>query len=235
VELGSEKLVISHSQVRMEERNVKGENMAEPPVRLMNFVSEQQLEEFKEKRGGRVEDGTVQRDRPLYEILKENKDKQEAEFNERFKHRPPKALDDDETEFLERMEMSKRELEQQLANEEAQQLRDFKAAVASHTINTIVSKDPVPQKSEDLKQADKRTTQARRPLSSLIMIKPQAKKLKMDLEKSSEHVELSKILDGVEKIPAKDGTKKQEVVTSSVDTGLVGLVSYSDESDEDTE
>jgi len=67
------------------------------------------------------------------------------------------------------------------------------------------------------------------------MIKPQAKKLKMDLEKSSEHVELSKILDGVEKIPAKDGTKKQEVVTSSVDTGLVGLVSYSDESDEDTE
>lgn len=92
-------------QVRMEERNIKSENMAEPPVRLMNFVSEQQLEEFKEKRGARVEDGTVQRDRPLYEILKENKDKQEAEFNERFKHRPPKALDDDETEFLENMEM----------------------------------------------------------------------------------------------------------------------------------
>lgn len=218
----------------MEERTT-GENMAEPPVRLMNFVSEQQLEEFKEKRGARVEDGTVQRDRPLYEILKENKDKQQAEFNERFKHRPPKALDDDETEFLERMEMSKRELEQQLANEEAQQLQKFKAAVASHTINTIVSKDPVPRKLEDLKQADKRTTQARRPLSSLIMIKPQAKKLKTDSEKSSESVELSKTLAGVEKIPAKDGPKKQETVTSIADTGLMGLVSYSDESDEDAE
>lgn len=218
----------------MEDRT-KGENMAEPPVRLMDFVSEQQLEEFREKRGARVEDGTVQRDRPLYEILKENKDKQQAEFNERFKHRPPKALDDDETQFLENMEMSKRELEQQLANEEAQQLQKFKAAVASHTINTIVSKDPVPRKSEDLKQADKRTTQARRPLSSLIMIKPQAKKLKMDSEKSSERVELSKMLDGVEKIPAKDGPKKEEIVTSSADTGLMGLVSYSDESDEDAE
>lgn len=218
----------------MEDRT-KGENMAEPPVRLMDFVSEQQLEEFREKRGARVEDGTVQRDRPLYEILKENKDKQQAEFNERFKHRPPKALDDDETQFLENMEMSKRELEQQLANEEAQQLQKFKAAVASHTINTIVSKDPVPRKSEDLKQADKRTTQARRPLSSLIMIKPQAKKLKMDSEKSSERVELSKMLDGVEKIPAKDGPKKEETVTSSADTGLMGLVSYSDESDEDAE
>ncbi|GKC15087.1 hypothetical protein Tco_1011869, partial [Tanacetum coccineum] len=27
-------------------------------------------------------------------ILKENKDKKDAEFNERFKHRPPKALDE---------------------------------------------------------------------------------------------------------------------------------------------
>lgn len=219
----------------MEERNIKSENMAEPPVRLMNFVSEQQLEEFKEKRGARVEDGTVQRDRPLYEILKENKDKQEAEFNERFKHRPPKALDDDETEFLENMEMSKRELEKQLANEEAQQLRDFRQAIASHTINAIVSKDPVVRKSEDLKYADKRKTQARRPLSSLIMIKPQAKKIKMDSEKSSEHAELSKMLDGAEKIPAKDEPKKQELVTGGTDTGLMALVSYSDESDEDAE
>ncbi|KAK9153857.1 hypothetical protein Sjap_001337 [Stephania japonica] len=43
------------------------------------------------------EDGTAQRDKPLYEILKENKDRKDAEFNERFKHRPPKALDEDET------------------------------------------------------------------------------------------------------------------------------------------
>lgn len=75
-----------------------------PPVRLVNFVSEEQLEEARRTRGARVEDGTAQRDRPLYEILKENKDKKEAEFNERFKHRPPKALDEDESEFLDKLE-----------------------------------------------------------------------------------------------------------------------------------
>ncbi|XP_056159526.1 uncharacterized protein LOC115680683 isoform X2 [Syzygium oleosum] len=95
------------------------------PVRLMNFVSEEQLEESKISRGERVEDGTAQRDRPLYEILKENKDKRDAEFNERFKHRPPKALDEDETEFLDKLEMSKREYERQMADEEAQQLQSF--------------------------------------------------------------------------------------------------------------
>ncbi|KAL3635588.1 Polygalacturonase 1 [Castilleja foliolosa] len=76
-----------------------------PPIRLMNFVSENQLEEAKRTRGARVEDGTARRDRPLFEILKENKDKKDAEFNERFKHRPPKALDEDETEFLDKLEL----------------------------------------------------------------------------------------------------------------------------------
>nr|GMD66668.1 protein FAM192A [Ipomoea batatas] len=74
------------------------------PVRLMNFVSEEQLQEARRSRGARVEDGTAQRDRSLFEILKENKDKKDAEFNERFKHRPPKALDEDETEFLDKLE-----------------------------------------------------------------------------------------------------------------------------------
>ncbi|MBA0583225.1 hypothetical protein Gorai_014092, partial [Gossypium raimondii] len=74
-------------------------------IKLVNFVSEQQLDEAKRTRGERIEDGTAQRDRPLYEILKENKDKKDAEFNERFKHRPPKALDEDETEFLDKLVM----------------------------------------------------------------------------------------------------------------------------------
>ncbi|XP_062084677.1 uncharacterized protein LOC133790861 isoform X2 [Humulus lupulus] len=105
-----------------------------PPIRLMNFISEDQLDETKKARGERVEDGTAQRDRPLFEILKENKDKKDAEFNERFKHRPPKALDDDETEFLDKLELSKREYEKQVACEEAQQLRNFQAAVAAQSM-----------------------------------------------------------------------------------------------------
>ncbi|KAG2252520.1 hypothetical protein Bca52824_082656 [Brassica carinata] len=105
----------------------------EKPIRLLNFVSEEQLEESKKERGERVEDGTFQRDRALYEILKENKDKKDAEFNERFKHRPPKALAEDETEFLDKLEMSKREYERQLADEDEQQIRSFQAAVAARS------------------------------------------------------------------------------------------------------
>ncbi|KAJ6879785.1 hypothetical protein NC652_033177 [Populus alba x Populus x berolinensis] len=67
------------------------------PVRLMNFVSEEQLDEAKKSRGERVEDG------------------------------PPKALDEDETEFLDNLEMSKKEYEQQIADEEARQLRSFQS------------------------------------------------------------------------------------------------------------
>jgi len=73
-----------------------------------------QLDEVKRTRGERVEDGTAQRDKPLFQvssplltlwsldpllqlmcllvspsplqILQENKEKKDAEFNERFKH-----------------------------------------------------------------------------------------------------------------------------------------------------
>ncbi|PHU30434.1 hypothetical protein BC332_02527 [Capsicum chinense] len=118
-----------------------------PPVRLMNFVSEEQLAQLKNTRGARVEDGTAQRDRPLFEILKENKDKKDAEFNERFKHRPPKALDEDETEFLDKLEMSRREYEKQVADEEAEQLRSFQAAVAAKStiVKEIKEMPPIPK------------------------------------------------------------------------------------------
>ncbi|CAI9104870.1 OLC1v1003654C1 [Oldenlandia corymbosa var. corymbosa] len=125
-----------------------------PPIRLMNFVSEHQLEESRKSRGSRVDDGTAQRDRSLFEILKENKDKKDAEFNERFKHRPPKALDEDETEFLDNLEMSRKEYEQQVANEEAQELQRFQAAVAAQAQSTVVSEPkeipPVPKVQVDL-------------------------------------------------------------------------------------
>ncbi|KAK3022690.1 hypothetical protein RJ639_047606 [Escallonia herrerae] len=118
-----------------------------PPIRLMNFVSQDQLDEAKRNRGARVEDGTAQRDRSLYEVLKENKDKKDAEFNERFKHRPPKALDDDETEFLDKLELSRREYERQMADEEAQQLQSFQAAVAAQStmVNELKDTPPVPR------------------------------------------------------------------------------------------
>ncbi|KAJ6679996.1 NEFA-INTERACTING NUCLEAR PROTEIN NIP30 [Salix purpurea] len=166
------------------------------PVRLMNFVSEEQLDESKKSRGERVEDGTAQRDRPLFEILKENKDKKDAEFNERLKHRPPKALDEDESEFLDNLEMSKKEYEQWIADEEAQQLRSFQAAVAaqSFSVNEVKETPLVPPVPEQ-KSAGRKNPPARS-LSMIIKVKPQAKKAKMDQGKVEEHLEIGEA-DGI--------------------------------------
>ncbi|XP_019168499.1 PREDICTED: protein FAM192A [Ipomoea nil] len=148
------------------------------PVRLMNFVSEEQLEEARRSRGARVEDGTAQRDRSLYEILKENKDKKDAEFNERFKHRPPKALDEDETEFLDKLEASRQEYERQLVDEEAKQLRSFQAAVAAQSITVHELKEISPKIQEQ--RSGGRKNPPAKPLGMLIKVKPQVKKAKVD-------------------------------------------------------
>ncbi|KAL2566716.1 hypothetical protein AAZV13_19G184000 [Glycine max] len=201
------------------------------PIRIMNFVSEDQLVEAKKTRGERVEDGTAQRDRPLYEILKENKDKKDAEFNERFKHRPPKALDEDETEFLDTYETTRREYERQVADEEAQQIRSFQAAVEaqSNIVHEVKEKTPLPvvQKSAGKKNP------ASGPLGMIIKVKPQAKKAKVDQGNAEE-------ISKAGNTPVNDKSKSLETVQplngeadKSQVVALTGLVSYSDESDED--
>ncbi|XP_047324881.1 uncharacterized protein LOC124928673 [Impatiens glandulifera] len=188
-----------------------------PAARLVNFVSEDQLAEARRTRGPRVEDGTAQRDRPLFEILRENKDKRDAEFNERFKHRPPKALDEDETEFLEKYETSKREYERQIADDEAEQLRSFQARVTAKSLMVHELKEvPPPPKEEELKKPINRKNPQSNPLVRFIKVVPQAKKAKLDPQAETNE-------------PLDSGKAK----TSSVVTANVGLVSYSDESDED--
>ncbi|KAF6167203.1 hypothetical protein GIB67_029841 [Kingdonia uniflora] len=194
-----------------------------PPIRLMNFVSEDQLHQSKKVRGERVEDGTATRDRPLFEILKENKDKKDTEFNERFKHRPPKALDEDETEFLDNIEMSRREYERQIADEEAQQLQDFQAAVAARSSVVYELKDaPSVPKVEEVKPLARKNVPARpRPLGGLVIkVKPQAKKAKTGEASPKNPLEATKILN-IDK-------------SANVDKGALGsLVSYDDDSEEE--
>lgn len=219
-----------------------------PPVRLMNFVSEEQLAEAKRTRGARVEDGTAQRDRPLYEILKENKDKKDAEFNERFKHQPPKALDEDETEFLEKLEMSRREYEKQVADEEAEQLRSFQAAVTAKSmiVQEIKEMPPVPKVQEPT--LIKRKNPPANPLGMIVKVKPQAKKAKMDLVTSDSSLTTAKTANGDKKQPSSDfdnvskseTEESQRLVKESIAKAdnhepvtIGGLVSYSDESDDD--
>ncbi|KOM39346.1 PSME3-interacting protein [Vigna umbellata] len=209
------------------------EETRDPPIRIMKFVSEEQLDEAKRTRGERVEDGTAQRDRPLYDILKENKDKKDAEFNERFKHRPPKALDEDETEFLDNYEATRREYERQVADEEAQQIRSFQAAVAaqSNIVHEIKEKNPLPVVQEQ-KSAVKKNP-ASRPLGMIIKVKPQAKKARLDEENTEE-------ISKAGNTPPNDKSKSLEPIQAlndeankSREIALTGLVSYSDESDDD--
>jgi len=195
-----------------------------------------QLDESKKERGERVEDGTFQRDRALYEILKENKDKKDAEFNERFKHRPPKALDEDETEFLDKLEMSKREYERQLANEEDEQLRNFQAAVAArsailHEPKEAALPPPAPVTKEQ-KPIGKRNP-ATRPFKAIIKVKPQPKKAKATEKEEKEIPGNGKPASHIDQA-SLDSVKGNVTgkTTEGLQTGLA-LVSYSDESEDD--
>uniref|UniRef100_A0ACD5VXM6 Uncharacterized protein n=2 Tax=Avena sativa TaxID=4498 RepID=A0ACD5VXM6_AVESA len=162
-------------------------------IRLVNFVSEEQLDEAKRSRGERVEDGTAQRDKPLFQILLENKDKKDAEFNERFKHRPPKALDEDESEFLDKLALSRREYEQQVASEEAEQLRSFhvsitlssklEAVAAQSTIaHELVEIPTVSRPEESNPKPPVKRSQPALLRSIIVSVKPQAKKAKVAAE-----------------------------------------------------
>ncbi|KAF9592907.1 hypothetical protein IFM89_018623 [Coptis chinensis] len=193
------------------------------PIRLMSFVSQEQLDESKRTRGERVEDGTAQRDKPLFEILKANKDKKDAEFNERFKHRPPKALDEDETEFLDNLEMSRKEYERHVADEEAQELQGFQAAVAAQSsiVHELKEAPSVP-KIQEAKPLGRKKPPAG-PLGGLVIkVKPQAKKAKIDNSSLEGPPDMTKTSNG-------DCDKP-----SGIEKCVLGdLVSYGDESEED--
>ncbi|KAL4370336.1 hypothetical protein AHAS_Ahas06G0055600 [Arachis hypogaea] len=197
------------------------EDDSDRPLRIMNFVSEDQLVEAKRTRGERVEDGTSQRDRPLYEILKENKDKKDAEFNERFKHRPPKALDEDETEFLDNYETTRREYERKVADAEAEELRNFQAAVAaqSNFVHEIKERAPLPMVQEEKSAGVKKNPSSQTTLENDDS-EPQAKKAKID----GANADVSK---------AGTTTENDKPKSSKPAQSLNALVSYSDESDED--
>ncbi|KAH0465512.1 hypothetical protein IEQ34_005615 [Dendrobium chrysotoxum] len=197
------------------------------PIRLVNFVSEEQLDEARKTRGERVEDGTAQRDRPLYEILRENKEKKDAEFNERFKHRPPKALDEDETEFLEKLEMSRKEYEQQIADDDAKQLRSFQEAVASQaSIVYKLKENPTVPKAGESGHAVKRSKN-KRPGNFIMSVKPQAKKAKTETTASGS----DKFEDLI--IPSEGSTEEKLPLDNLPASTLGSLVSYSDEGDDD--
>ncbi|XP_037411833.1 PSME3-interacting protein-like [Triticum dicoccoides] len=199
---------------------------APPAIRLVSFVSEEQLDEAKRSRGERVEDGTAQRDKPLFQILQENKDKKDAEFNERFKHRPPKALDEDETEFLDKLALSRREYDQQVANEEAEQLRSFHEAVAAQsTIAHELGEMPTVSMPEESKpKPPSKRSQPEFLRNITVSVKPRAKKAKSDAECKPAPKEL---------VPSNGHDTNHEPHGDTKSSVLGSLAAYGDDHDDD--
>ncbi|BBN02130.1 hypothetical protein MPTK1_2g13050 [Marchantia polymorpha subsp. ruderalis] len=208
--------------------------MVEPKLRLMNFVPESQGEEIPDSGGTRT--GAGFDNRPLFEILKDNKEKKDAEFHERFKHRPPKALDDDETEFLENVEMMKREQERQQVEEEKLQLINFQTEILNRTISAEEPKtiNAIQQELQEVPARNKRPLQAR-VLPVAVKIKPIPKRTKTEGFACKE-INLEKF--EVDQSPVqkenknKDPSRKEDLSVNLLPGGLLGLVSYG-ESDDD--
>ncbi|CAM6098868.1 unnamed protein product [Calypogeia fissa] len=203
-------------------------------LRLMDFVTENQVEKEKElfEGGPRLAERASANERPLYEILKENRDKKDAEFTEKFKHRPPKALDDDETEFLEAVEMHKRELESKQKEEEDEQLLNFQAALASRTV--IVEEPRVfvnqPKEVQELPRKNKQPVSGRTlPISVKFKLVPKKAKVEPAVGDQQAKNEVEQKIEGLE----ADGTEVQKSTTELSQSGLLGLSSYSDDTDDD--
>ncbi|XP_024365929.1 uncharacterized protein [Physcomitrium patens] len=189
--------------------------MAEPKLKLLNFVSATQTDAENESASD-TKPLEIIDNRPLYEILKENSDKKEAEFNERFKHRPPKALDEDETEFLDAVETYRKQQEQEAADAEARELTNFHNLIANRTITTEEVKASTIGTLKPDTQKPSLTGKRPQPKSALpiaIKIKSQSKKARIESPPTLTEKELN------------DSTAE-----NAGERNCLGLVAYSDES-----
>lgn len=92
----------------------------------LKFVSEKEIQENREKFGIKTAGEDEHYDpRPLYEKLKEKSQAEEDLFFERFKSQPPKAIDEDEYDFLEEHKLLQERIERKIQQEDAKLLKQF--------------------------------------------------------------------------------------------------------------
>ena len=108
---------------------------AQAVIGSMNFVTETELEEIKERRGGtlRVEDGTAEASKPLWAVLQEAKEAKEEAFAQGWKtikQGQNKPLDEEEIEFLDEVEDAAREDERRRIERERDDVETFRLARA---------------------------------------------------------------------------------------------------------
>jgi len=98
------------------------------------FISETDLAEIKSITGGRgrVEDGSIAADKPLAEILREQREAKDAQFKEQWKQMKTgknRPLDEDELDFLDGVAAAENAKRKKEAEEEAAELDAFHQAL----------------------------------------------------------------------------------------------------------
>jgi hypothetical protein len=98
------------------------------------FISETELAEIKSITGGRgrVEDGSLAADKPLAEILREQREAKDAQFKEQWKQMKTgknRPLDEDELDFLDGVAAAENAKRKKEAEEEAAELDAFHQAL----------------------------------------------------------------------------------------------------------
>ena len=136
-------------------------------VGSMSFVTESELAEIKAKRGGalRPEDGTMEPEKPLWQVLQEAKDAKEEAFQEGWKTMKQgiyKPVDEEEVEFLDEVADRRREEEQRLKQREQDEAEAFRLMRE----NRVVKKAVAPT-TEAIKRARIRWLRASRKSQSL--------------------------------------------------------------------
>eukprot|EP01024_Parvocaulis_polyphysoides_P007788 TRINITY_DN12293_c0_g1_i4.p1 TRINITY_DN12293_c0_g1~~TRINITY_DN12293_c0_g1_i4.p1 ORF type:complete len:177 (-),score=40.46 TRINITY_DN12293_c0_g1_i4:322-852(-) len=123
------------------------------------FISEKQLEENKSSRGDNVSDGSFAAQKPLAQILADQKAKKEEEFQQQWKQMKQgknRPLEDDEIEFLEKVRKESEQQQAKVAKEEKNELETFLKARNEMISQVVVSEEP-PTKKRKINQSQQQT------------------------------------------------------------------------------
>lgn len=134
----------------------------------MNFVSEKEILENREKFGIKVDGEDEHYDpRPLYEKLQEKKALEEDAFKDRFKSKPPKAIDDDEYGFLEEQTIKQQEMEKQIRQQDNQLIEEFSKEQSHLNVSEPEKPHPILKKTPEKGEIPKTSILKGRPTFSL--------------------------------------------------------------------
>mmetsp|Transcript_40357 Transcript_40357/g.48923 ORF Transcript_40357/g.48923 Transcript_40357/m.48923 type:complete len:246 (-) Transcript_40357:127-864(-) len=158
----------------------------------VKFVTETELAAIKKGRGERVEDGTVESLKSLADVLAENKQAKEDEFQEKWKQMKTgknRPLDEEEIEFFEELHEQEKQKNQAVKEQEEEALLSFQVAQAQMEERVTKVAEPVQMAASISNPAPLAHKRKPKPLAGLVRVKPSASSKKARLEEPEPQVE----------------------------------------------